>query len=320
IPVYANVATNNVVAVVPLEARGKIIGVMVVDSIKSKRPLGENDLRDLLIFTNQAGLAIENARLYETEKKFKEELQQQVNIAIKKLQDTQNQLIQSEKLAALGEMSAIVTHEIRNPLSTIRGSAELISDTITQDHPGRKYLAFVLQEVDRLNRIVTDILAFSRTPQLILVKTQINEIIEQLILFLEASDFVKFGIQCYKELDKKLPIMSVDPEQVKQVLLNIIQNACHFMSNSKIKELGIKTYSDVQYMYIDISDTGPGIPPENMKKIFDPFFTTRVKGTGLGLSISRNIITAHGGEISVKSQVGVGSTFTISLPLTKGAN
>jgi signal transduction histidine kinase len=314
---YSNIKENNIIAVIPLEARSKIIGVVIVDNISSKRVITENDLRDLLVFTNQAGLAIENARLYETEKKFKEELQRQVDIAIKKLQETQAQLIQSEKLAALGEMAAIVTHEVRNPLSTIRGSTELINETIPDNHPSKKYISFVIQEVDRLNRIVTDILSFSAVPKPIFNKVNINNIIEQICLFLEASDFVKYNVQCYKDLDPNIPIIQVDIEQIKQVLLNIIQNACHFMTNSKIRQIEIKTYFNTTHVFISISDTGPGIPPENINKIFEPFFTTKVKGTGLGLSISKNIINAHKGEITVKSKLGVGSTFIISLPITQ---
>ncbi|OGS18885.1 MAG: hypothetical protein A3J83_03955 [Elusimicrobia bacterium RIFOXYA2_FULL_40_6] len=321
---YAHPTNNNetnellhkpVIAVIPLEARGKIIGVLIVDNTKSKKILEERNLRELLVFTNQAGLAIENARLYETEKQFKEQLQEQVNLAVKKLEETQAQLIQSEKLSALGEMAAVVSHEVRNPLSTIRGSAELIDETIPADSINKKYSNFILQEVDRLNRIVTDILSFSQVPRLILKKININEIIDQLCTFLQASDFVKYEIKYHGDLDKNLPLVNVDVEQIKQVVLNIIQNACHFMSNQKLRQLEVKTYSDGNNVYLKISDTGAGIPPENINKIFDPFFSTRAKGTGLGLAISQNIIRAHKGLITAESQMNVGSSFTIKIPI-----
>ncbi|MBU0951996.1 MAG: GAF domain-containing protein [Elusimicrobia bacterium] len=304
-----------VIAVIPLEARGKIIGVLIVDNATSKKILEERNLRELLVYTNQAGLAIENARLYETEKQFKEQLQEQVNLAIKKLEETQSQLIQSEKLSALGEMAAIVSHEVRNPLSTIRGSAELIDETIPAESPNKKYSNFILQEVDRLNRIVTDILSFSQVPRLIMKKISINEIVDLLCTFLQASDFVKHEIKYHGDLDKNLPQVNVDVEQIKQVVLNVIQNACHFMANQKIRQLEIKTYSDSKNVYLKINDTGSGIPPENIKKIFDPFFSTKAKGTGLGLAISQNIVKAHKGLISVESKLNVGSSFTIALPL-----
>ncbi|OGS22684.1 MAG: hypothetical protein A2252_03660 [Elusimicrobia bacterium RIFOXYA2_FULL_39_19] len=318
IPFSGNVAeikNKPIVGVIPLEARGNIIGVLIVDNSKSKQLLEERNLRELLVFTNQAGLAIENARLYETEKLFKEQLQNQVNLAVQKLEQTQAQLIQSEKLSALGEMAAVVSHEVRNPLSTIRGSAELIDETIPADNPNKKYSNFILQEVDRLNRIVTDILSFSQIPRLILKKTNLNDIVDQLCSFLQASDFVKYDIKYFGLLDKNLPQVNIDVEQLKQVILNITQNACHFMVNRPLRQLEIKTYFDDKYIYLKISDTGAGIPPENVGKIFDPFFSTKTKGTGLGLAISRNIINAHKGKIIVESKLNSGSVFTISLPI-----
>lgn len=303
-----------VIAVIPLEARGKIIGVLLVDNTVSKKILEERNLRELLVFTNQAGLAIENARLYETEKQFKEKLQEQVNLAVSKLEETQAQLIQSEKLSALGEMAAVVSHEVRNPLSTIRGSAELIDETITADSPNKKYSAFILQEVDRLNRIVTDILSFSQVPRLIKKKINLNEVVDQLCTFLQASDFVKYSINYHGDLDKNLPQVEVDVEQIKQVILNIIQNGCHFMVNQKIRQLDVKTYTDDRNVYVKISDTGAGIPPENLNKIFDPFFSTKAKGTGLGLAISQNIMKAHKGIITVESKLNSGSSFLLAFP------
>jgi len=307
----------NTIASVPIEAKDRIIGALVVDNVKSKRPIEEKDLRALVTFTSQAGLAIENARLYETEKNFTEELKKQVNQAVEKLQKAQKQLVQSEKLSALGQMATVVTHEVRNPLSTIRGSAEIISNRIKSNDPSRKFVEYIIQEVDRLNRIVTDILTFSRQSQAFFSKQDINKLINQVLDFLDASYFVQLKCTAKRDLAKNLPLVAIDADLIKQVLLNVIQNACYFMEKRAVRRLNIKSYQKDQSVVIEIEDTGPGIPPENLDKIFEPFFTTRAKGTGLGLSISKNIIESHKGKIEVKSELGIGSAFYIRLPIKK---
>lgn len=304
-------------AVMPLEAGERITGVIVADNVKEKRKLEEKDLRALQTFTSQAALAVENARLYQTERHFKEELQRQVDIAVEKLTQAQAQLIQSEKLAALGQMAAVVTHEVRNPLSTIRGSAEIISKKVSADSPLKKFTEYIIQEVERLDLVVTEILTFSRKPQLVLARGNVNSIIGQTLDFLEASDFQQAGIRARQALSDKVPDILLDKDQIKQVLLNIIQNACHFMEKMPERLLTVKTESDGREITIEVSDTGPGIPPENIDRIFEPFFTTKVRGTGLGLSISKNIIESHGGSISASAGKPSGAVFTITLPVRK---
>jgi signal transduction histidine kinase len=313
----ANAGEKFVTAVMPLEARERVIGVIVVDNVKDRRKLEEKDLRALQTFTSQAALAVENARLYQTERNFKEELQRQVDIAVEKLTQAQAQLIQSEKLAALGQMAAVVTHEVRNPLSTIRGSAEIISKKVSADSPLKKFTEYIIQEVERLDLVVTEILTFSRKPQLVLAKENVNAIISQTLDFLEASDFQQAGIKAEQELSSKVPDTLLDKDQLKQVLLNIIQNACHFMEKMPERVLTIKTSASKSEIAIEVSDTGPGIPPDNIDRIFEPFFTTKVRGTGLGLSISKNIIESHGGAVSVRPGKPSGAVFTITLPVRK---
>ncbi len=305
------------VAIVPLEAKGKTIGVLVADNLKSDKKIEEQDLRSLVIFTNQMGLAIENARLYQTEKRFNDELQRQLDKKIKELKKAHKQVIQSEKLSALGEMATVVTHEIRNPLATIRMSGELIAEVIQKDHPKRKYVDYIIQVVDELNRVVTDILTFSRMPNLEIKKFDIHKLLDNLCSFLKISDFIKYDIKFSKDYNKTISHIYGDSDQIKQVLLNIIQNACQLMKDRGIRHLTIRTKKNDKGINIEIEDTGIGIPKENFEKIFEPFFTTKAKGTGLGLQISKNIIEAHNGKISVDSKVGVGSIFTISLPIEK---
>jgi signal transduction histidine kinase len=315
IPYFKDIKEDNTLICVPLQTKDKNVGLLLADTSISKRKLTEKDLRSISNFAIQTSLAICNAQLFETERLFKEKLQQEVDLAVKKLQEAQKQLIQSEKLAALGEMAAVVTHEVRNPLSTIYMSAQVLNKTITQDNEAKKYINYIISETERLNKVVTDILSFSRKPQLVLTKTNINNLIEELVSFLEISDFIKYDIKCFRNYDDQIPEFLLDKDQIKQTLLNIIQNACHFMENRPIRKLIIETKKENSNCVIKISDTGIGIPPENTKKIFEPFFTTKTKGTGLGLSISKNIIEAHGGKIAVESVLGEGTTFIITLPI-----
>ncbi|MFH1367633.1 MAG: ATP-binding protein [Elusimicrobiota bacterium] len=308
---------ENILAVMPLEAKDRIIGVLIVDNVVHKRKLEEKDLRALQTFTSQAAVALENARLYQTEKNFKEELQKQVDIAVEKLKQAQDQLIQSEKLAALGQMAAVVTHEVRNPLSTIRGSAEIISRKAGSDSPLRKFTEYIIQEVERLDLVVNEILAFSRKPQLTLSKANINTLIEQTLDFLETSDFLKYKVSCTRNLASNVPDTFLDSDQIKQVLLNILLNACHFMEKSPVRNLSVNTRVSNSQIYIGITDTGPGIPQENLEKIFEPFFTTKARGTGLGLSICKNIIESHMGRVDVETRINEAAVFTVVLPILR---
>lgn len=311
---FKDITKENNLICVPLQAKKKTVGILLADTYKSKRPLTEKDLRLLINFSNQASLAIENAKLFETEKKFKEKLQQEVEIALKKLQDAQKQLIQSEKLAALGEMAAVVSHEVRNPLSTILMSAQMLNEEI-KDEKHRKYVNYIISEVNRLSKVVSDILMFSSIPKLELKLVDMHKLLDDIVAFLEISDFLKYDIKCYREYNAKISEIMVDVDQIKQVLLNIVQNACHFMANRTIRNLTLSTENTNGMFVLKIKDTGVGIPPENLNKIFEPFFTTKTKGTGLGLTISKNIIESHRGKIEVESTVGEGTTFSIFLPI-----
>jgi len=311
--IYKNIYPNSV-AIIPLVSKDIPVGLIIVDNISSKRDIEERDIRSLSIFTNQVALAIENARLFEMEKNFSQELQKQVEIAKKNLEIAQSQLIKSERLAALGEMSAIVAHEVRNPMASIRASAQRISKKISDTDPAKKYTVFIIQEVDRLERVVKDILTFSREPEPQKQPTNINALIKDTLYFLQ-SEIKQVQARVIENFDSTLSNINIDPALIKQVLLNILQNALNFMADRERRELKVVTYSSDGNIKIEISDTGPGIPEENLEKIFEPFFTTKPRGTGLGLAISSRLVESHKGKISVESKLGFGSTFTITLPI-----
>lgn len=303
-------------AVVPLVAKEKVVGLLLVDNLNSKRPIEERDLRSLVTYTNQAGLAIENARLYNTERKFNEELQRKIDIARKELESAQTQLIRNERMSALGEMTAVVAHEVRNPMASVRGSAQRIDQKIAPTDPNKKYTQFIMTEIDRLERIVKNMLSYTRQPDPITKEENINQLLEEIVASM-TDEINRVKVNLKYELDLTLPTVAVDAALLRQVILNIVQNALFFMSEREERVLRLATFLNGSGLKIAVGDTGPGIPPEIQKKVFEPFFTTKASGTGLGLAICQRLIEAHKGEILLNSEMGKGSTFTIALPLKK---
>lgn len=314
--IFDSAAHPDIIASVPLESRNKIVGVLVVDNVKSKRRIFEKDLRNLINFTDMLGLAIENAKLYETEKNFSEELNRKLNEAIEKLKLAQQKVIQVETLAALGRMSAIISHELRNMLTSIKNSAEVIFDKVPQDSQERKYSSYILREVERLNKVVDDILTVGQNVQIMPMPNDLNKVIIETMQTIELMDINnKYGISLVLNLDQNLPTGYFDKDRIKQVVLNIVQNAIYFLLKSEKKEIRISTLYENNNLILEITDSGLGIEPKILEKIFDPFYTTKPNGTGLGLTICKNIISAHNGKIEVESEVGKGTKFTIILPL-----
>jgi PAS domain S-box-containing protein len=232
------------------------------------------------------------------------------------LKKLQMELMQSEKLSALGEMISGVAHELNNPLTSVLGYSQLfqqydVSEDLKED------LNKIRSEAERCHRIVQSLLRFARRHKPGKIYTNINEVIEN-TLELMAYELKVNNIEVIKELDMNLPFTMVDPYQLQQVLLNLINNAYHAMITDKGKgRLVVKSCQSQQKIIISVIDNGAGISAENLPKIFDPFFSTKEsgEGTGLGLSLSYGIIKEHQGEISVESKLGKGSTFIVTLPI-----
>ncbi|MBN1385200.1 MAG: response regulator [Elusimicrobia bacterium] len=235
--------------------------------------------------------------------------------AVKKLRILQAQLLKSERLAALGKMAAVVAHEIRNPIASIRASAQRISKQFSASDLGNnKYIRYIIEETDRLGSVVKNILTFSKSPEPHLIPNDINKLINDVLYFLSAE--IKLAkVKITKKLEQSLPMVSFDQSLIRQVLLNIFQNALFFMSYRDKKELKVATMKRGSNVVVEISDTGSGIPKENMVKIFEPFFSTKPSGTGLGLATSQKIIKSHNGDLQVESEPDYGTTFKILLPV-----
>lgn len=225
------------------------------------------------------------------------------------------QLARSEKLKAIGELAAGTAHEIRNPLTTIRGFVQLISKKLNSMgiEEVDSHIQLVLSEIDRVNKIISNFLNLAKPKKKNLEILSINELIKDVMLLFE-NEALRKEINILSVLDESICTIKGDKDELSQVFLNIINNA--FQAMPARSSLTIKTYAsnDKCSVIIDFIDTGEGIPEELLTKIFDPFFSTKDEGTGLGLAISNRIINDHHGELKVISDIAQGTTFTIILP------
>ena len=229
-----------------------------------------------------------------------------------RLRTTQMQLIQSEKLAAIGQLTAGIVHDVKNPLTVIKGVAELLLSEESLPQYNQE-LSLIRESALKANNIVSDLMKFARQSQPEMGTYDMRDTVEA-ALRLTAFPIRKAHVQATKDLPSQAVIMTYDYQQIEQVLVNLINNAVQAMPNGG--SLCISLVQADGAAAISVQDTGVGIPPENLNRIFDPFFTTKPEGegTGLGLSVSYGIITNHSGRIEVESIPGKGTTFTIVLP------
>jgi two-component system NtrC family sensor kinase len=237
------------------------------------------------------------------------------NTMLDTLQSTQDKLIQSEQLASLGQLAAGVAHELNNPLATILLYADILRRESALDLQYQTDLETIINETLRCKQIVSGLLNFARQTQVNAQPTSVNDLIQELIE-IEKRHTRYEKIDFNLELDAALPLAELDAAQFREVLLNLIHNAADAMPDGG--KITIRTAAKPDDMIaVEVQDEGKGIPPEHLSKLFTPFFTTKPvgKGTGLGLAIIYGIVKMHRGQINVQSEVGRGTTFTISLPI-----
>ncbi|HEX4841803.1 MAG TPA: ATP-binding protein, partial [bacterium] len=267
-----------------------------------------DDLSMLQTLADEIAVAIENARLYEN-------LQQQMAM----LEQAQFQLMHSAKLATIGELAAFIAHEINNPLTSVLGYASLILSDTPADDPKRSDLEVIEKESLRARAIVRDLLGYARQTDSAMEQTGINDALESILpLIRRRAESQNVNIEA--ALDPHVPRIMGDVNQLKQVFINILNNAIDAMPSGgrvAITTREIAGNGTGPQVEISFQDSGVGIPTDKINRIFDPFFTTKEdgKGTGLGLPISKRIVERHGGSIAVSSTPGQGTRFTICLPV-----
>jgi signal transduction histidine kinase len=290
-------------AAVPLVAREKTIGMIVVDNADSAREITTDNLHFLQLFANQAGMAIENSMLYN-----------RIEDAHINLKDARERLLHGERLAAIGEMAANLAHELKNPLISIGGFAGRLLKALPAETKEHRYADTIVSEVSRLEKMLAEILAFSRKPTICFSLCDLEEIIRECLASC-ATAFEDHNIKVTFTTGTPFWAVSGDMHQLKQVFLNLILNACDAMPEGGQLALTLeKTSLGSKSVIATVEDTGGGVPKDMLPQIFNPFFTTKHHGTGLGLAIANRIILNHFGTIEAEN-TGQGAVFKITLPL-----
>jgi len=226
----------------------------------------------------------------------------------------EKQLSQREKLAMIGELAAGTAHEIRNPLTSVRGLIQVLESRFPKEDPAREHITVMLKEIDYINHIIKELLLLARRSSPNLSFASLPAVLDQILLLVEGESSRK-GIYIHKDYKNDSPLVVLDEDQMKQVFLHLATNAIHAMPTGGVLSVHARYLKQEDMITVSFQDTGMGIPEENLSRIFHPFFTTRPEGTGLGLPISYQIVDNHGGNLSVQSVVGKGSCFTVKLPL-----
>ncbi|MDR1298343.1 MAG: GAF domain-containing protein [Deltaproteobacteria bacterium] len=297
-------------AAVPMLAKGRDVGVIAVDRSLSGEPLTSESLRDLTMLANQAGLAIENTQLYDD-----------IRQANSTLSEVRGQLIEAEKLAAQGEMGTQLAHEIRNPLVSIGGFTKRLLKKLEPSDPLRRYPEVILEEVERLNNVLNNVLNFARDEKGLISRFDMVELAQEALSSLK-HEMDRLSAEIITDYEENPPQISADSRQVMHVFLNIIYNASQAMSSQGGGKIYLRIYqvreNETQYVACQITDTGPGIPADVLPAIFNPFFTTKAKGTGLGLSIVQKIVSRYNGVITAANNPPQypdgGASFTFMFP------
>lgn len=305
--------------VCPLIYQNEVLGVLNLNRTKTTNNFSAADLRNASTFASQVAHGIQNARLYQALETKIAELKES-NL---RLQETQNQLVESEKLASIGRLVAGVAHELNNPLTAVLGYAHLmLNDELKGKERAKEQvcsqLSIISREAQRCRQIVQDLLTFARHHE------PRREAVNPCALIDEVFDVLQFelkkwNIEVARQYPQPQPTIQVDPHQLRQVFLNILVNARDALQqitgSRKITVLVQEKPGNI--LQVILSDTGPGISKKNINKIFEPFFTTKGvgKGTGIGLSLSYGVIQSHGGTIRAESEEGRGASFIINLPI-----
>ena len=275
---------------ISIKSKERILGQLCLGPKKSGDSYLTEDKNLLDTLANQVAIALENIQLYQG-------------------------LVRSESLAALGTMAAGMAHEIKNPLASIKGMTQVLPDNLDDPEFISDYAEMIPRQLDRINRIVENLLKAGRTLKLEIREIDLNNVIDEVLGF-NANLCKKSGIEIKKKLTS-LPLIKADPDQLQQVFTNLILNAVQAMPGGGVLSIRSGVHNN-ELICVMIMDTGQGIPADKINRVFDPFFTLKEKGTGLGLFTAFRVLQEHGGSIDVVSQPGKETRFTLWLPIKQG--
>lgn len=285
--------------VMPLVARDQLVGVILADNIVTGQPIRPRQVRSLGAFASQAALAVSNATAY-----------RKLEAAFAELTAAQAKLLETEKLAIMGQMAAHVAHEIRNPLVSIGGFAGRIVKT-SDDPETRRRAEIIGREASRLELILKDVMDFASPLSFDFTAESLPGMVREMMEVIGESA-EEAGVEIVTEGSPDLPPISADAERIKQVILNLGKNAVEAMPDGG--RLTLRLWRDDAHVGLDLEDTGKGIATEDLARLFEPFFTTKQHGSGLGLAVTKRIVEQHGGSITAHSELHRGTTFRIRLP------
>jgi PAS domain S-box-containing protein len=289
---------------------GKVVGIMSMDDPEDGRRPTKESLAPLELFAHQAATAIENAKLIQQVKEYAQHLEEKVEERTKQLKETQQRLVNSERLAAIGELAAMIGHDLRNPLTGIAGATYYLKIKCGSkiDSKSKEMLRIIEKDIENSNKIINDLLEYSRETKLDLIESNPKSIVKIALSAVKIPEKVRVA-----DLTRAQPKIKVDTDKMKRAFINIIKNAVDAMP--KGGKLTIESRESNGDLEIVFSDTGVGMSEETLRNICRPLFTTKARGMGFGLSICKRFVEAHGGRISARSTIGKGSTFIVTLPI-----
>lgn len=298
---------------IPLRtSEGEVIGT-VCSFHRQPRKFTQDEIQIAELFAERAATAIDNYHLYQKQQQFNESLEAEVTKRTEELRIAQAKLVEQERLAAIGEFSAMIVHEIRNPLTTIGMGLRYFQKTILTES-AQERLALALSEASRLEYLLSEILLYAKPQVLQLQELDINEFIQELLIL---TNEMPEAVERQIEFIPAFPPIKIlgDQDKMKQVFINIVRNACEAISPGNVVTLSVASQTAPEQVIITVHNGGEPIAPQILCKLTEPFYSTKPSGTGLGLAIVKRIVTAHGGKLSIQSEELTGTKVNIQLPI-----